>query len=422
MIRNFTIILVAIAFLAPSVCAQTPDLHWLDQRDAPADFFPIMTWATQKCINEAAIQEIADCNFTLVGFVTSSDLPACEKLGLKAIVRDEWQLRWVTSTDEAIDAAVKKKISEWGDSKAIIGYYIHDEPGASYFAKLGSAVAAVRKHAPGKLAYINLFPNHTPAKALGTDGYTEHLERYVAETKPQMISYDNYMVMYSDDGQELGQFASYLRNLIEVRRVSLKHGIPFWNIVSCCQIRHYTTPPSPANLMYQAYTTLAAGARGITWYRYGAGGYGYAPIDSSCKRTESWHYLKMVNQQIKVLGPVMNRLTTTGLFFTGSLVGDMKPLPGQIVKSVESTTSVQGYSDVKPPVMVGEFTGEDGYDYAMIVNLSMERSANIKAQTVKDYSARERISAEDASASPLDETNGHWLVPGQGVLVRFRAN
>ncbi len=413
------LVVAAVLLIAPSFQVQGADLHWLSQQDTPVDFFPIMTWATPGCINAAAIREIAECNFTVVGFVDPSDLPVCEELGLMAIVKGSWRVKWATASDEAIDAAVKDGISESGDSKSLIGYYIHDEPGASLFGKLGKAVAAVKKYAPGKLAYINLFPNHAPQSALGTSDYTEYLERYVSETAPQIISYDNYMVMYSDDGQELGQFSSYLRNLVEVRRVSLKYGIPFWNIVCCNQIRQYTTVPSPANLMFQAYTTLAAGARGITWYRYGAGGYGYSPIDSAGRRTDTWHYLRMVNQQIKVLGPIMNRLKTTGVFFSEPIAGGLQPLPGRIVKTVESTSSVKGYSDSKPPVMVGEFTGEDGCDYAMIVNMSMEKSANIKVQTNKAYVVRERISAQDGSAVPLDETNGHWLVPGQGVLIRF---
>jgi hypothetical protein len=69
--------------------------------------------------------------------------------------------------------------------------------------------------------------------------------------------------------------------------------------------------------------------------------------------------------------------------------------------------------------MVGEFRGEDGCDYVMLVNLSMEKSANIKLKTRRTYSARECISSQTGLASPLDEENGHWLVPGQGVLIRL---
>jgi hypothetical protein len=412
--------------LVPALSAQAGGLHWVGEPEMPKDFFPIMTWASPECVEGGGLEGIAECNFTVVGFVDPSDLPRCEKLGLRAIIRGSWQEKWENISDEAIESAVNKRIAESGGSKAIIGYYIKDEPVASLFGKLGNAVAAVEKHAPGKLAYINLFPGYAKAGAgkgiFGASDYTDYLERFVAETKPQMISYDNYQVMYSDDGQHPDLFTKYLRNLVEVRRVSLEHGIPFWNIVCCNQIRPYTTVPSPANFMLQAYTTLAAGARGITWYKYGAGGYGYSPIDSAGNRTESWQYLRMVNQQIKVLGPVMNRLRTTGVFFTNPSAEDMPPLPGRIVTGVESASSIKGYSDAKPPIMVGEFVGDDGCDYAMLVNLSMEKSANIKVQTLKTYSAKERISTQDGSAVPLDETNGHWLVPGQGVLIRFRAS
>jgi hypothetical protein len=53
--------------------------------------------------------------------------------------------------------------------------------------------------------------------------------------------------------------AVYYRDLIEVGRVASKHGLPFWNVVASNQIRNFTPIPSPANLAFQAYTTLAAG-------------------------------------------------------------------------------------------------------------------------------------------------------------------
>jgi hypothetical protein len=74
---------------------------------------------------------------------------------------------------------------------------------------------------------------------------------------------------------------SYCTNLLAIRRVARKHGLPFWNAVSSNQIRPYSTVPSPANLRLQVYTTLAAGARGLTWFTYYAGNYEHAPIDAA---------------------------------------------------------------------------------------------------------------------------------------------
>jgi len=91
---------------------------------------------------------------------------------------------------------------------------------------------------------------------------------------------------------------------------------------------------------------------------------------------------------------------------------------GRLIQNVQSKASPRGFSDTKPPLMVGEFVGDDA-DYAMIVNLSLERSANVLPRTrtaVKDIRV---VSPEDGRLTPLDATNGLWLVAGQGALLRL---
>lgn len=67
---------------------------------------------------------------------------------------------WVTLGEAEIDRRVRERIAAFGASDAIIGYYLCDEPEIEEFETQGLVVAAVRGHAPGKLAYINLFPEH----------------------------------------------------------------------------------------------------------------------------------------------------------------------------------------------------------------------------------------------------------------------
>ena len=443
MTHHATLALAAIALLVPMPPSQANDLHWLGETGQPKDFFPIMTWTSLAQApapggRERTLQGIAECNFTVAGFVQPADLKECEKLGLKAIVQlpqdvAPWQGKWEDASGEVVDDTIKQRIAKIDSSKAIIGYFIKDEPKATMFAGLGKQVAAVKKFAPGMLAYINLVPGYPRPKVdkdfHGAAEYTDYLERFVAEAKPQMISYDDYWIIYSDNGQDTRAVAKYFGNLMEVRRISLKYGIPFWNIVCCNRIRPYTTVPSPANLMLQAYTTLAAGARGLTWYRYhdhyvnSQGSYGYSPIDAAGNRTNTWQYLRTVNQQIKVIGRIMNHLKSTGVFYTDLPTFDdlspLPPLPGRIVEAVESRSSIKGFTDAKPPIMVGEFEGDDGCDYAMLVNLSLEKSANITLRTRKTCARIEVISAQDGTPGPIDEANGHWLVPGEGVLIKF---
>ena len=70
------------------------------------------------------------------------DYELCEKLGLSVIVpnpralqmgRHLWGQDWMKMTDEEVDAFVKQWVEQSGNSKAIVGYLIIDEPGSQYF-------------------------------------------------------------------------------------------------------------------------------------------------------------------------------------------------------------------------------------------------------------------------------------------------
>ena len=393
---------------------------------ADADFYPILPWETPWSRPgmfddpKVGVSSLRDCGFTTAAFATAEQVPLCEKAGLRAIVGPaKKEVDWRKLSDEQIEQSVQQLVGTTAGSDAVIGYFLMDEPGAQYFPALAKAVAAVKKLAPGKIAYINLFPNYATLGApnlsqLGTATFTEYLERYVAEVKPQFISYDNYQVEFSNDLADAGKTSLYFTNLLEVRRVALEHKLPFWNIVSSNQIRPETTIPSPANLGLQAYTTLAAGARGLTWYTYYAKRYHYAPIDDNNNRTATWAYLKSVNEQVKVLGPIMNRLASTGVYFTSPPPGASLPvLPGKVVESLTPSPAARA--------MVGEFVDDSGRPYVMLVNLSLERSSRFTLKTGKAYQKILAASPADGSFAPLPDSheNSIWLPGGQGALLRF---
>lgn len=419
------------AFLTGCATTTRPAASRFDYADITRPtFFPILPWepnhgwkAPHLERKPDGLETLAECNFNLAGFVTPEDLPRCERLGLGAIVvppdsvltSPTYFREWGKLSDQEIEGRVKATVEAAGSSPAVMGYFIVDEPGVKEFAGLAKVVAAVKKHAPGKLAYINLYPDYAtignPDKSqLGTTNYTEYLERFVNEVKPQALSYDNYMVEMSQDLALPVKAASYYRNLLEVRRVAQKYHLPCLNIVTANQIRPVANPPSPANYMFQAYTTLAAGYRGVTWFTYYQGGYPTAPIDSSGHKTLTWAWLKEVNQEIAALAPTLSRLTSTGIFFSAPPPADGLPLlPGRLVDAVTCAT----------PVMVGEFQAPDGTPYVMVVNLSLERSAKFTLATAQPHDAISIVSAMDGALSPYDKNAGCWLTAGQGVLLRL---
>ena len=115
----------------------------------------------------------------------------------------------------------------------------------------------------------------------------------------------------------------------------------------------------------------------------------------------------------------MNRLRSTGVFFTAPPpVAGLPLLPGRLVETVTIRTSLQRETSPDPSLMVGEFVDENGADYAMCVNLSLAHSINIKPE-LHGEGTLTLISAVDHRRIPYDSENGHWLVPGQGVLFQI---
>jgi hypothetical protein len=432
--------LQSLAFSAPESENENPAARADNELTALSrlpGLFPIMPWDTLHTLAppqpnpDKGLEEIAACHFTLAGFVEPQDLPQCRKLGLLAMIapprgKEFSKKHWLEAGDDEIEQYVRGLIGDTANDPAVLGYYIIDEPGGRTFPALGKAVAAVKKYAPGKLAYINLFPNYSTLGSVrsrfGTDSYQEYLERFVQQVQPQIISYDNYLILHTDDMQDAAKVVPYFTNLVQVRQVALKHGLPYWNIVCGNQIRPPSTVPSPANLSLQAYTTLAAGFRGLSWYKffYYDGMYRYSSFDSAGHRTSTWLYLQMINRQVSTLGPLMNRLESTGVFFSEPAPDPSLPrLPGRIVKQVTTTTSPRGFVKLSPPVMVGEFKDPAGVDHVMIVNLSLERSIHFELETAKHYTKVQVYSAVDSSLLPFTDREGHWLTAGQGELIRL---
>ena len=419
---------VLLAALAGCVTSKESSAR-LDRADfLSPDFFPILPWDPYHGWSvphiergKKGLEGIPECHFNMAGFVLPSDLPLCRKLGLGAIMfpsdpaftNVDYIYEWKKLSDAQIESRVKQMVADSGSNPAIKGYFITDEPGAKDFPALGKAVAAVKKYAPGKLAYINLFPDYatlgaTDISQLGTSNYTEYLERFVQEVHPQLISYDNYRVQYSKDLQVPAVAASYYANLLAVRRVALAHQLPYLNIVAANQIRPFSAIPSPANLLFQAYTTLAAGYRGVTWYTYFGNSYAYAPISKTGEKTLTWSWLQEVNRQVATLAPVMSRLSSTGVFFSDPPpVADLPRLPGNLVESVTCPS----------PVMVGEFKHQNGQAYVMVVNLSLEKSIQFKLKTKSSEDSISIVSGRDGSLSRFDHKAGLWLTAGQGVLL-----
>jgi hypothetical protein len=367
--------------------------------------FAILPWGWTPGDPEA-LEGIRECGFNLAGFVRAKDLDAVREAGLKAFLfTDEAHVSDAAAaleTDE-IQARVTRAVEGVLEHEAVYGHYLRDEPSAHAFPGLGRWVKAYAEAAPRHTAYVNLLPTYASEGQLGTPGYEEYVERFVAEVQPPYISYDHYALM--DDGSLRD---GYYLNLEIVRRVALRHGLPFWNIV-LSNAHFYYDEPSPGGLRFQAYTTLAYGARGISYFTYftpATGNYRLGPVDQFGNRTATWAMLRDVNLQIHCLAPVYTTLRSVNVFHHPNV-----PDGCSGIETSRFVKDLQGND-----LLVGEFEDPHGSPYVMVVNKDRHRSTTFDVGLNREGRLH-RVSPYSVGTSPWARGEDCWLAPGQGALL-----
>ena len=391
----------------------------------PDDFYPLYPWGAHHFDNESVndFEKIADSGFSMSTFVFEKDLPAAKQAGFhhNILMMGTGNIDLLAATEEEVDSFVKENVASTKDDPEVMGYYLIDEPGAKKFPALGMFVKAIKKYAPGKLAYINLFPSYATTIGADVDSqmqtytFTEYLERYVQEAKPQFISYDNYMVEYSEDMTDEDRANIYWRDLIEIRRIAQKYNLPWWNIVSSLAIRDVSSPPNMARMAFQAYTSLAAGANGLGWYLFFTPKtyHDYGPISISDEKTITWLNQRDVNQQTITLGKILNHFHSTNIWFSQPAEG-LPENPGDLLSGVNIAYQEEIKNAGTPSVMVGEFQAKEGSQKAvMLVNLDFGRSITASLD-LKEAGTIQVVNP--ITGTTHTPRRREWILPGHGLL------
>lgn len=321
------------------------------------DRFAIGFWVDPPMGDDVDLryQEIADAHFTLVlgGFgartpeTVQQQIRLCERYGLKAVVSRAGLLP-----------------DQLPESPAVWGYMIRDEPSAKDFPALGKTVEEIRAARPGRLSYINLFPNYANARQLGTKTYDEHVKRFVDEVGVDVLSMDHYPIM--KPGVDKRQ--AYLDNLQTMRKYALGKDIPHWNFFNVMPYGPHTDP-TEAQIRWQIYTSLAYGSRGVLYFCYwtprGAefpkGG---AIITAEGRKTRHYEQAKRVNHAIKQLGPTLMSLTNIGVYRVKPGMNPADALRGTPIKNL-----------TKGDYLIGLFRHTDGRRAVLLNNYSFAYTA-----------------------------------------------
>ena len=325
------------------------------------------------------------------------------------------------ATPQIIDRVMKNALDRVPEGPARV--FICDEPGAAWLPRVREMADCVRRYRSDLTPYVNLFPNYAVCGApdlsqLETDSYEEYLDRFCREAPGLPVSIDNYMVFVSKEFRDEGLEAQFYLNYVQAREACDRYGVDFWHVICSNQLRSFQPIPTFANLLLQASTSLAAGARSVSWYTYfGRGGYLYAPVDDNTERdvrTGTWYLLREVNRRLLSWGGELGKMRYEGMYFT-------HPEGIPRARSIKECAPVTRFESDEPCVIGLYRDGEESVFFA--VNGSLIRSTRLDVEiggrAPRIWSAEEN----DWIRPLLTDTNGNtsplWLAPGDAAMLRI---
>lgn len=391
-----------------------------------------------------SLKDIKDCGFTRSCFLEPKDIPLCREAGLEPITfifdtpenfvkprSDEFELSSdgrsnimrlaadKSADEETIDRVMKSALDELPedyDGKV----FIVDEPGASQFERIKFMCDAVKKYRPDSIPYVNLFPNYAVCGApnlsqLETPTYEDYLDSFCKALPGIPVSLDNYRVFVSLDFKDAAHEKAFYMNYVQAREACDKYGVEFHHIICSNQLRGFQAIPTFENMLFEANTSLAAGARLISWYTYfGRGGYLWAPVDDNTDediRTSVWYLVREINRRILSMGNLLYDMQYDGFY--------LKDIPGvPRSKDIGECGCVTKFTSDER-CMTGHYIDGDT-DVIIVVNGSLEKSTRIEVElngkapliwSIEEGKFRESI---NTGRSPM------WLAPGDAVIYRSR--
>jgi hypothetical protein len=384
---------------------------------------PIVTYWAGPVMTDKTAQQMAEGGWNLV-WCSEKELDVVARHGLRGQLQDP-----LLAPAALEDPVQRKKLDELvarvQKHPALYSYFITDEPSATNFPGLGKLVEYLRKSDPTHLAYINLFPTYASNEQLGNKGdkipaYEEHLRQFVEVVKPALISYDHYQFTTNGDSSD------YFLNLSLIRRAAQGSGLPFLNIVQACTWSPSMRVPTPDEMRFLVYTTLAYGAQGISYYVYCWPGHTGGIANADGTPTVIYDALKTLNRDFVAIASQLRRLKSIAVYHAGMLPPGSRPLAADAGFRFDPPVSAMEYRSKEPArgLLLGTFGAPSRKGrglkatHAVVVNLDYSTE---KVVGIQGGGRLEVFNPTTAEWTPAKAKRAELhLAPGGGKLLRVR--
>lgn len=318
-------------------------------------------------------------------------LDALEKRGMKAILCDS-RTHWKALTEKgekAYEEGVRRAVADFGDHPAAFGFHIGDEPNKTQMPDMIRAYKIVKKAAPHLSPFVNFLPYWEDyADEDSFNAHVEYMDKVAKEAELEMICYDYYGQMATNDSARLIDL--YFKNLNAFRLVAERNRIPLWTTL--LSTAHYNSKTvTEDDVMWQIATAAAHGCTGIFWFyvyfrNLVNGSYRNYPIANYGEEKEYgdvFYYLSRQNRIfLKHYAARLEGFRLSAVRHYNASYGFTKLFK----KGEFEIADVDMIVNKDAPLIISRFVNEEGRVKYVVVNNDREKSAKAKFSYKGDYS------------------------------------
>lgn len=276
--------------------------------DEPASRLILAAWTigAPDMTEEAQIAEIAECGYNQIILVKPDDDALFHNIAkwmAKYELRGLWY-HWSLALEQwQADGNQFRNIEdEYMDSSVVWGHLLKDEPNATMYNDLKTMQDIYAAAHPGKVPYVNLFPNYANADQMKVETYQEYVDLFFDTLNPGYASFDTYPL---NVGNKI--IDNYFVNLDVFSTACRENNVPFAVYIQTVSFATSKRTPIEPEMRWQAYNALAFGASNIEYFTYrtpnsSTESFKNALIDRDNQKTERWYGAQKVNRELAAMG------------------------------------------------------------------------------------------------------------------------
>ncbi|MEX0653876.1 MAG: LamG-like jellyroll fold domain-containing protein [Phycisphaeraceae bacterium] len=231
-----------------------------------------------------------------------------------------------------------------------------------------------------RMVYVNAYPNlAVPAQRWGNDSnpdysYEQYIDDLMTIVQPDVLSYDHYPFRHSPG---FFNYDLYWENLTLIRDKAKQYNVPFMAWLQSFEDTHHRLP-SDSELRFQAYTHMAAGAKGFSYFVFEPNVESWTGLLNYDGTPSSMYtHTAATNGEIARLGQSLRMLESTALHHVpGESEGDTNDAPSGLTNWTAGTGNDNLLKSVEVVGegadrngLIGVFIDDEDDIYFMLVNL-----------------------------------------------------